>query len=211
MCIRDRAYPGPTAVPDRAEEQEGEQQDRGQRPAAPSLRLRRQPTEYGVDGGVPGLQLRDEQPADPVEDESGAAEDGEYAEDHPVDDGVDVGVGAQGGADTRDAPVVPAADEVPPALAERCGSRPGARVGRRHALSVAVACRAAIGERPWSTPGSRRPPIRVTPDGGRGRCVSRSCPQGGRYGGRCGGSVSYTHLRAHETDSYLVCRLLLEK
>ena len=23
--------------------------------------------------------------------------------------------------------------------------------------------------------------------------------------------VSYTHLRAHETDSYLVCRLLLEK
>src|SRR5680860_551083 len=31
----------------------------------------------------------------------------------------------------------------------------------------------------------------------------------------CGGPqlspVSYTHLRAHETDSYLVCRLLLEK
>src|SRR5665647_1424899 len=28
----------------------------------------------------------------------------------------------------------------------------------------------------------------------------------------CGrNSVSYTHLRAHETDSYLVCRLLLEK
>src|SRR5665647_1916667 len=25
------------------------------------------------------------------------------------------------------------------------------------------------------------------------------------------GVVSYTHLRAHETDSYLVCRLLLEK
>ena len=23
--------------------------------------------------------------------------------------------------------------------------------------------------------------------------------------------VSYTHLRAHKTDSYLVCRLLLEK
>src|SRR5665647_1155037 len=30
--------------------------------------------------------------------------------------------------------------------------------------------------------------------------------------GFCGGvPVSYTHLRAHETDSYLVCRLLLEK
>src|SRR5664279_6335021 len=31
---------------------------------------------------------------------------------------------------------------------------------------------------------------------------------------RCDGdmmAVSYTHLRAHETDSYLVCRLLLEK
>src|SRR5665647_3983005 len=27
----------------------------------------------------------------------------------------------------------------------------------------------------------------------------------------CGVAVSYTHLRAHETDSYLVCRLLLEK
>src|SRR5665647_2713451 len=27
--------------------------------------------------------------------------------------------------------------------------------------------------------------------------------------GQC--PVSYTHLRAHETDSYLVCRLLLEK
>src|SRR5665647_2737401 len=28
---------------------------------------------------------------------------------------------------------------------------------------------------------------------------------------QCPVSVSYTHLRAHETDSYLVCRLLLEK
>src|SRR5664279_6567702 len=27
----------------------------------------------------------------------------------------------------------------------------------------------------------------------------------------CHVSVSYTHLRAHETDSYLVCRLLLDK
>src|SRR5665647_3908078 len=29
--------------------------------------------------------------------------------------------------------------------------------------------------------------------------------------GVVGDPVSYTHLRAHETDSYLVCRLLLEK
>ena len=28
---------------------------------------------------------------------------------------------------------------------------------------------------------------------------------------RSSSPVSYTHLRAHETDSYLVCRLLLEK
>src|SRR5680860_1823281 len=28
---------------------------------------------------------------------------------------------------------------------------------------------------------------------------------------RSSAPVSYTHLRAHETDSYLVCRLLLEK
>src|SRR5680860_1778753 len=28
--------------------------------------------------------------------------------------------------------------------------------------------------------------------------------------GDTGVAVSYTHLRAHETDSYLVCRLLLE-
>ena len=27
----------------------------------------------------------------------------------------------------------------------------------------------------------------------------------------CRGPVSYTHLRAHETGAYLVCRLLLEK
>src|SRR5664279_6452079 len=30
-------------------------------------------------------------------------------------------------------------------------------------------------------------------------------------GGNPPDTVSYTHLRAHETDSYLVCRLLLEK
>ena len=32
-----------------------------------------------------------------------------------------------------------------------------------------------------------------------------------RHPSRSRKSVSYTHLRAHETDSYLVCRLLLEK
>src|SRR5665647_3722042 len=33
----------------------------------------------------------------------------------------------------------------------------------------------------------------------------------GRYNLNGMRAVSYTHLRAHETDSYLVCRLLLEK
>src|SRR5680860_1703148 len=32
-----------------------------------------------------------------------------------------------------------------------------------------------------------------------------------RFDRNCSPPVSYTHLRAHETDSYLVCRLLLEK
>ena len=37
-------------------------------------------------------------------------------------------------------------------------------------------------------------------------------PSGLITGGTTGiAPVSYTHLRAHETDSYLVCRLLLEK
>src|SRR5665647_2114792 len=46
---------------------------------------------------------------------------------------------------------------------------------------------------------------------------TRSCPAPRIGLRRQGGGtaspypVSYTHLRAHETDSYLVCRLLLEK
>ena len=34
---------------------------------------------------------------------------------------------------------------------------------------------------------------------------------GGGPGGNTSASVSYTHLRAHETGRNLVCRLLLEK
>src|SRR5680860_1616463 len=47
--------------------------------------------------------------------------------------------------------------------------------------------------------------------------VSFSCPAKGKLEKIDGKflmtevPVSYTHLRAHETDSYLVCRLLLEK
>ena len=47
--------------------------------------------------------------------------------------------------------------------------------------------------------------------------IGDSCISCGSCEGQCPvgaismGAVSYTHLRAHETDSYLVCRLLLEK
>src|SRR5665647_3599337 len=81
------------------------------------------------------------------------------------------------------------------------------------------------------------PSVRCTPMayGPPLRCSTRPilrhdpAPPGARAGGRQGiievtvrttpvpfdsdalRAVSYTHLRAHETDSYLVCRLLLEK
>src|SRR5680860_196080 len=42
-------------------------------------------------------------------------------------------------------------------------------------------------------------------------CPDPDCPQGSWTGEHRQIAVSYTHLRAHETDSYLVCRLLLEK
>src|SRR5665647_3738668 len=51
------------------------------------------------------------------------------------------------------------------------------------------------------------------------QCAAHEAEGYARASGRAGicmatsgpGAVSYTHLRAHETDSYLVCRLLLEK
>src|SRR5665647_3852708 len=49
--------------------------------------------------------------------------------------------------------------------------------------------------------GAYKPPLPLTP-GSEGAGVVEAVGQG---------AVSYTHLRAHETDSYLVCRLLLEK
>src|SRR5665647_113665 len=51
---------------------------------------------------------------------------------------------------------------------------------------------------------SRRRTLRIRPHSGCpscSACASATTPD----------AVSYTHLRAHETDSYLVCRLLLEK
>src|SRR5665647_3569301 len=71
--------------------------------------------------------------------------------------------------------------------------------------------------------GSRQPAARVPPRRGGAalpyhgvesheRIVSDipvGPPGGGRRLGHRLRPVSYTHLRAHETDSYLVCRLLL--
>ena len=50
-------------------------------------------------------------------------------------------------------------------------------------------------------------PAMITPDR---RTIAQMFSENG-YNTACIGTVSYTHLRAHETDSYLVCRLLLEK
>src|SRR5680860_688911 len=70
----------------------------------------------------------------------------------------------------------------------------------------------------------RRAPAVVAPcgvgcvNGAAAYAAPPPCGQGGcggtafvYYPKRVYASVSYTHLRAHETDSYLVCRLLLEK
>src|SRR5665647_1567283 len=55
------------------------------------------------------------------------------------------------------------------------------------------------------------PGDRAQPDAGaqdNRACGRRAWPEG-RLHSHCSCPVSYTHLRAHETDSYLVCRLLL--
>src|SRR5664279_3031848 len=48
--------------------------------------------------------------------------------------------------------------------------------------------------------------LTIHPDKTQIICLDRSQTKGSERK-----AVSYTHLRAHETDSYLVCRLLLEK
>src|SRR5678815_5833038 len=50
------------------------------------------------------------------------------------------------------------------------------------------------------------PRLNINPDNGETLCIAcnlcaLACPE----------TVSYTHLRAHETPEHLVCRLLLEK
>src|SRR5680860_1866189 len=61
--------------------------------------------------------------------------------------------------------------------------------------------------RPVSTAGQ---PVTIPPHTFLGRLRSFTIGLGVTVAGGWT-AVSYTHLRAHETDSYLVCRLLLEK
>src|SRR5665647_1801728 len=57
---------------------------------------------------------------------------------------------------------------------------------------------------PFSVSATCRMPRRLS-----GTRMPTASASSSRYAGYT--PVSYTHLRAHETDSYLVCRLLLEK
>src|SRR5665647_3354039 len=89
----------------------------------------------------------------------------------------------------------------------------GASIGERPESSASGAYSRLVRPAPNSVPGRKRfhrPSAQAWP--------LRSSMIGGRAHGlvaawawTCSWTVSYTHLRAHETDSYLVCRLLLEK
>src|SRR5665647_3890736 len=83
--------------------------------------------------------------------------------------------------------------------------------GGRRAVALVWNDRAAGPQDPPELPSRRRlvEPVEG-PRRGRPRC-SRARARPGRGAAHRPPPVSYTHLRAHETDSYLVCRLLLEK
>src|SRR5664279_4264818 len=76
--------------------------------------------------------------------------------------------------------------------------------------AVGVGVSGAFGAAPKLTVPATRAPVILTQQTislGRGATVAKGDTVVVNYVG----PVSYTHLRAHETDSYLVCRLLLEK
>src|SRR5665647_683678 len=83
----------------------------------------------------------------------------------------------------------------------------------RAAAVEAVAAEHVSGWRSWLPPWSwrrvrQRSPYRQSIERFRTGCTTTDRPESRA---RTCPPVSYTHLRAHETDSYLVCRLLLEK
>src|SRR5665647_3754703 len=81
----------------------------------------------------------------------------------------------------------------------------------RHAANLSATARIAAKAKPRGRCGATPPPRRYgAPLRGRARRPRR--PRLGSSSRlRTSTAVSYTHLRAHETDSSLVCRLLLEK
>src|SRR5665647_1245248 len=81
----------------------------------------------------------------------------------------------------------------------KSGNRLSAKIGR---AAIGPACRRLGGARTgWVLTG-------FWPNAARDYCHPPDA--GARPHWRGAAAVSYTHLRAHETDSYLVCRLLLE-
>src|SRR5665647_3731683 len=68
-------------------------------------------------------------------------------------------------------------------------------------------CQTEAHRPPWSCPRSRPRSYPVGTASG----ASAVSPTARACDTQSFTTVSYTHLRAHETDSYLVCRLLLEK
>ena len=94
-----------------------------------------------------------------------------------------------------------------------CGKLRKFQVSTRRTLRVrvthALRCVSALRIARW---GSLEGPTQglQTLGGRRTRTIRPAQAPGRRIGARLP-AVSYTHLRAHETDSYLVCRLLLEK
>src|SRR5665647_3979375 len=90
----------------------------------------------------------------------------------------------------------------------------GSRTGTASTASWPGSSPAAPGtSQPGSVRPARPPCAAGAPNGWPPGCSTNSSkkPSPATTGSSPLDPVSYTHLRAHETDSYLVCRLLLEK
>src|SRR5665647_3690453 len=105
--------------------------------------------------------------------------------------------------------------KTPNQAAPRRPSSEGVCLRRRTSGGCCLDCgpvrSAPLGLTSWS-PSSSSESSTPSPSPEEGRCWSTNV-EGATHRSSPStlGAVSYTHLRAHETDSYLVCRLLLEK
>ena len=144
----------------------------------------------GRDHGVLGALLGDEQPHHAVEQETGAAEEGEHDEEDPQDRRVDVEVAAEPAGDPGDLAVGVGAPQLAVVLeVARCSSPGGGPCGGAPCVEgVALEsrgrprrCALSWLERP---PGGRRAPsgrtliLRPDPDGGPPRGWARVVPHG---------------------------------